>query len=147
MCAKFTDTLVKQVKRQTPTKKGEAQTTFDTFVQNGWQKIFAQGTKPSSFYSTWSDAKEPYADVHVSLDLSNFIAGKVFEVEILRAIDGTNYQRYSWTTINGAQTVDDIELVATCTSDVPIQVRIRQTDGTGSIDVEVSTWAIGGTEK
>ena len=50
------------------------------------------------------------------------------------------------TTISGAQTVDDIELVATCTANVPIQVRIRQTDGTGSIDIESSTWAIGGTE-
>jgi len=148
--AKFVETLVKQVLRQTPTKKGEATFTKgaagNLFVQNTWYDIRAQGTKPSSFSTKWADSKNPYADVNISLDLVNLAAGHIFEIEILRAVDGTNYRRHSLTTLTGAQAVDDLELTIRCTADMPIQVRWRQTDATGSIEIKGSYHAIGGTE-
>ncbi|MFA5217054.1 hypothetical protein [Sulfuricurvum sp.] len=144
--AKFVETLVKQVLRQTPTKKGEATFTKSGFVQNTWYDVKAQGAKPSTFGSVWADSKTPYADVHAVFDLSNMIAGKVMEIEILRAPDGTNYRRHSLTTLTGAQDQDDIELTVTCTASMPIHIRWRFTDANASVDMNGRYWAIGGTQ-
>jgi hypothetical protein len=110
-------------------------TNYDLF--DGDTTITAR--KASDFVDKWT-----YARIGIDIDLSNMIAGDTVTLEILKAIDGTNYRSVTGQVVyTGVQTPpsDSYEIVTNGGFDIKAQ--IKRTGGASRV-IEVLYWAVGG---